>query len=271
MLMKTNWNRRDFLKTASAATLSALAAGYPRALLATEARGTAKRDATADTVIVLWMAGGMAHTETFDPKRYTPFAPGTPSNAVLSTFPAIDTAGFLGSEFGPFTIPFPEQAMEAVRPPRGMSPSRFENRRKFYRKLVESSPINTHGSDYQKESLLRSLDNAYRLLSSPAAKAFDLSLEPKESYDKYNTGRFGQGCLLARRLTEAGARFIEVTTEYIPFEYWATHDNGHTRTIELKRTIDAPVAQLVRDLEARGLLDRTLIVLASEFSRDMLT
>ena len=66
---------------------------------------------------------------------------------------------------------------------------------------------------------------------SPAlasAKAFDISLEPKESYEKYDTGRFGRGCLLARRLIEAGARFIEVTTEYVPFLYWDTHANGHT-------------------------------------------
>src|SRR5437868_1609723 len=357
--------RRDFLKTASAATLSALAAGFPRQLLAeTEEKITP----TADTVIVLWMAGGMAHTETSHPKRYTASEAGLKPDQVLSTFPQIDTvvdhiklteglenlarvmdrgalirsytagdlgfilhsrhqyqwhtgyappqtvaaphlgsiiartlgslnpampafidigqrfdvgegeelkafhtAGFLGSEHGPFLIANPEQAVQSVRPPAGMSPARFENREKFYKALVQQSPIGQHGSDFQKQSLLRSMDNAHRLLSSPAAKAFDLALEPKENYAKYNTGRFGLGCLLARRLTEAGARFIEVTTEYIPFEYWDTHDNGHTRTIELKRTIDAPVAQLVRDLEARGLLDRTLIVLASEFSRDMLT
>ncbi len=107
-------------------------------------------------------------------------------------------------------------------------------------------------------------------MSSPAARAFDLSLEKKEIYDKYNTGRFGLGCLLARRLTEAGARFIEVTSEYIPFEYFDTHENGHTRMADLKKTVDEPVAQLVKDLEERGLLDRTLIVLASEFSRDAL-
>src|SRR5215207_6743807 len=152
-----------------------------------------------------------------------------------------------------------------------MTPARFENRDKYYRKLLAESPIGEFGSDYQKESLLRSMDNAHRLLSSPAAKAFDLSLEPKESYDKYNQGgRFGLGCLLARRLTEAGARFIEVTTEYIPFKYWDTHDNGHERMVDLKKMIDAPITQLVLDLEKRGLLDRTLIVLASEFSRDMM-
>jgi hypothetical protein len=356
--------RREFLKTASAATLSALSAGFPRQVFGeTEEKITP----TADTVIILWMAGGMAHTETFDPKRYTAFESGLKPDQVLSTFPQIDsvvdnikltegleniarvmdratlirsytagdlgfilhsrhqyqwhtgyappqtvaaphigaviartlgprnpavpafidigqrfdlgegeelkafhTAGFLGSEHGPFIISNPEEAAKSVRPPAGMSPSRFEKRDSLYRKLVGESPIGQLGSDYQKESLLRSLDNAHRLLSSPAAKAFDLALEPKATYDKYNTGRFGLGCLLARRLTEAGARFIEVTSEYIPFQYWDTHENGHTRTVDLKKSIDAPVAQLVLDLEERGLLDRTLIVLASEFSRDML-
>ena len=83
-------------------------------------------------------------------------------------------------------------------------------------------------------------------------------------------GRFGLGCLLARRLCEVGARFIEVSTEYIPFLNWDTHENGHQRLVGMKQSIDAPIAQLVRDLEERGLLDRTLIVLASEFSRDMM-
>jgi Protein of unknown function (DUF1501)/TAT (twin-arginine translocation) pathway signal sequence len=361
-----SWNRRDFLKTASAATLGALAAGYPNQILAADAKDE-KIKPTADTVIVLWMAGGMAHTETFDPKRYSPYEKGLESNKVLSTFPAIDTkvdnikisqgleniagvmdratlirsytagdlgfilhsrhqyqwhtgyappqtvaaphigsviartlgplnpavpafidigqrldlgegeelkafhtAGFLGSEYGPFFIANPDQAVQSVRPPAGMSPARFENRDKFYRKLVEKSPIGEYGGDYQQQSLLRSLDNAHRLLSSPASKAFDLSLEPKESYNKYNVSQFGLGCLLARRLTEVGARFIEVTTEYIPFLNWDTHENGHTRAIDMKKSIDAPIAQLVLDLEARGLLDRTLIVLASEFSRDMM-
>ena len=107
-------------------------------------------------------------------------------------------------------------------------------------------------------------------MESSAAKAFDLSLEPKESFDIYNTCKFGLGCLLARRLTEEGARYIEVTTEYGPFLQWDTHENGHTRLAKLKSEIDAPIAQLVIDLEQRGLLDRTLIVLASEFSRDCL-
>ncbi|HMG91012.1 MAG TPA: DUF1501 domain-containing protein, partial [Chryseolinea sp.] len=321
----------------------------------------------ADTVILLWMAGGMAHTETFDPKRYTAFEKGMEGNRVLSTFKshptsldginfseglqsigsvmnkgtlirsyvaadmgfilhsrhqyhwhtcyeppqtvaaphigawiakelgsmnpvipafidigqrfsvgeaeelkAFHTAGFLGNEFGPFFIPDPSQGLESVRPPVGMDSTRFEKRNQLYNELISKSPLGEVGSDYQKESLRRSMEQAYMLLNSPEAKAFDLSLEPKESYDIYNTGRFGLGCLLARRLTERGARFISVTTEYEPFVGFDTHENGHTRMVNMKKMIDAPVAQLIKDLEKSGKLDRTLIILASEFSRDMM-
>jgi uncharacterized protein (DUF1501 family) len=372
-------SRRDFLKTASAATLAALAARAPKVY------GDFAPPAvtpTADTVIVLWMAGGMAATDTFDPKSYVPYAPGVESKAVLSTFPTIDTAadnikisagleriaqvmdratlvrssiaadlgfilhsrhqyhwhtgyvppqtvaaphlgaviartrgprdpavpafinigqrfdvgegeelkafttaGFLGSEYGPFNVPYPQEAAASVRPPGGMTADRFQDRNKLYKKLLEASPVGQHGSAYQRESLLRSMDNAHRLLSSPAAKAFDLTLEPKESLKQYlppdvdpdkltgdasMAARFGLGCLLARRLTEVGARFIEVTTEYLPFLNWDTHENGHERLIRMKQLIDAPIAQLILDLDRRGLLERTLVVLASEFSRDIM-
>ena len=114
------------------------------------------------------------------------------------------------------------------------------------------------------------MEQAYSLLHSPESTAFNLLDEPKESYDTYNTGRFGLGCLLAKRLTKQGARFISVTTEYEPFFGWDTHDNGHTRLAAMKKQIDRPIAQLIRDLDESGHLDRTLIILASEFSRDMM-
>src|SRR5690349_7570196 len=81
-------NRRDFLKTAGTATLGALAAGFPRQV---QAEPVEKIEPTADTVIILWMAGGMAHTETFDPKKYTAFEKGLKPDQVLSTFRQIDT------------------------------------------------------------------------------------------------------------------------------------------------------------------------------------
>ena len=356
-------SRRGFLGATAGATLAALAGGEPQLLRAAE------KDASADAVIVLWMAGGMAQTETFDPKKYTPFAPGVRTEEVLSTFPSIDTAvdnikisqglervarimdrgalirtfqgadlgfilhsrhqyhwhtgyvppqpmamphlgavvakvlgprnptvpafvaigqnleigaesaavkafhtaGFLGTEYGPFLITDPADAASAVRPPAELGDARFENRRRLYERLLSKEPVYQYGSDYQRESLMRSTDAAQRLLASPSAKAFDLSLEPKKSFDKYNNGRFGRGCLLGRRLIEAGARYVEVTTEYVPFRYWDTHENGHERAAGMKQEIDAPVAQLILDLEERGLLNRTLVVLASEFGRDAIT
>ena len=88
-------SRRDFLKTASAATLAALAAPAPRLWADGPPNPDPKLEKikpTADTVIVLWMAGGMAHTETFDPKRYAPYEKGMDPKGVLSTFPSIPTA-----------------------------------------------------------------------------------------------------------------------------------------------------------------------------------
>ena len=358
------FTRREFLKTLGAASAAALAA-TPWPAYADEL--VKHPEPTADTCILLWMGGGMAAPDTFDPKRYAPFEKGLDVHKVLSTFPAIDTvvdnikiskgleyiaqvmdratlirshvlpdlgkilhsrhqyhwhtgyvppltvaaphlgawmaqklgpktpslpafidigqrlisgereelkafhtAGFLGSEYGPFFVAEPKDAIQSVRPAAGMSKKRFTRRYEAYKKLLKASPTFRDSSDYQRQSLLRSIETAHRLLDSPAAKAFDLELEPKESFEVYNNGGFGLGCLLARRLVEAGARFIEVTTEYIPFKYWDTHENGHTRAAEMKKQIDRPVAQLILDLENRGLLDRTLVILASEFSRDMI-
>src|SRR4030095_4633603 len=81
--------RRSFLKSASVATLGTLATGAPR-LRALEP--LEKITPTADTLIILWMGGGMAHPETSDPKRYAPFEKGMEPQKVLSTFPSIDTA-----------------------------------------------------------------------------------------------------------------------------------------------------------------------------------
>src|SRR6266404_5914920 len=78
--------RRGFMGVTAAGALAALAGREPQLVRA------AKPAATADSIIVLWMAGGMAQTETFDPKQYTPFEPGVRTERVLSTFPAIDTA-----------------------------------------------------------------------------------------------------------------------------------------------------------------------------------
>ncbi|QDU07505.1 hypothetical protein V202x_08610 [Gimesia aquarii] len=366
MTLEEKISRRDLLKKLSAASLGALAMGAPRAWANSEA--VKQPSAKADSCILIWLAGGMAAPDTFDPKRYLPFEKGLEVEKILSTFPAIDTAvdnikitkgmeqiakvmdrgtlirsavqpdlghilhsrhqyhwhtgyvppltvaaphigawmakvlgpknpvvppfinigqrlegvgekeelkafttaGFFGTEYGPMNLPYPKDAVRSVQPPKGMEPGRFANRYRHYRQLIDKNPNREWMSDYQQESMLRSMDAAHRLLQSKEKHAFDLTLEPMESREIYDTGRFGRGCLLARRLVESGARFVEVTTEYIPFIHWDTHENGHTTVKRLKQEIDRPIAQLVLDLEAKGLLDRTLVIIASEFSRDMM-
>ncbi len=363
MKASTLASRRTFMQKLGTAGIAALGCSLPGVLGCRQRRAKAP----AERVILLWMGGGMCHTETFDPKTYTPFVKGMESKSVLSTFPSVPTAldgvdfseglqsigqvidkgtvlrsyrsadlgfilhtrhqyhwhtcyeppqtvqpphigawiarelgpvnpvmppfidigqrftvgegeelkafhsaGFLGTEYGPFSIPDPSSGLESVSPPAGMDLTRFEARQRLFRDLVGASPFGEYASSYQQESMLRAMERSYALLKSPEVQAFDLRLEPEATYQRYNTGRFGLGCLLARRLVEHGARFVSVTTEYEPFLGWDTHENGHTRLVDMKKAIDVPIAQLILDLEERGLLDSTIVVLASEFSRDML-
>jgi len=358
--------RRDFLRQLTAASAAALACSAPRNLRADQHFAVDHPTATADACILIWMGGGMAAPDTFDPKRYEPYRHGLPVSEMLSTFPAIDTSvsglqicrglpniaevmdratlirsavqpdlgsilhsrhqyhwhtgyvppqtvacphlgawiakvlgprnpvmppfinigqrlegvgeseelkafttgGFFGTEFAPMNLPFPADAAQSVRPPGSMTRGRFVSRNALFKQLIDGNPHREFMSDYQQESMLRSFDNAFRLLSSEHRSAFDISLEPEQSRTPYGETRFGQGCLLARRLVESGARFVEVTTEYVPFLHWDTHTNGHETMQRMHSEMDLPISQLIRDLELRGLLDRTLVIIASEFSRD---
>jgi uncharacterized protein (DUF1501 family) len=94
-----------------------------------------------------------------------------------------------------------------------------------------------------------------------------LAQEPTATREKYGSTTFGQGCLLARRLVEEGARFVEVHVDFENAKGWDTHNDGHNGQAAMKGKIDGPVSQLILDLEQRGLLDRTLVVLATEFGR----
>ena len=83
---------------------------------------------------------------------------------------AFTTAGFFGSEYGPFNIPYPLDAMAAVRPPKGVTRERFARREQTYRRLIKEGPLAGLASDYHQESVVRAMDNAYRLLNSPRAR-----------------------------------------------------------------------------------------------------
>ena len=100
------------------------------------------------------------------------------------------------------------------------------------------------------------------MMKSEELKAFDLSAEDAGLREKYGDGKFGQGCLLARRLVEHGVRFVEVT-----FGSWDTHNANFTRVPEMCDELDGALSTLLSDLEKRGMLKDTLVVLATEFGR----
>jgi uncharacterized protein (DUF1501 family) len=105
-------------------------------------------------------------------------------------------------------------------------------------------------------------DDAVRLMKSQDLEAFDLSNEPEELRNSYGDDNFGQGVLLARRLVERQVRFVEVQ-----LGGWDTHQNNFTRVPERCAILDQALSALLKDLTQRGMLDETLIVLASEFGR----
>jgi hypothetical protein len=167
-------------------------------------------------------------------------------------------AGFLGVRHAPLIVTAPDRGVENLKPM--VNDGRFDDRlgllqemeSAFYRDYKAEASAD-HKTTYQR---------AVTLMQSKEAKAFDLSLEPASSRQAYGSSRFGDGCLLARRLVEAGVSFVEVT-----LGGWDTHQNNFDRVKQLSRQCDPAMAALVNDLKQRGLLDSTLIIWMGEFGR----
>jgi hypothetical protein len=178
------------------------------------------------------------------------------------------SSGFLPRSFSAFNVGSDPSRVRDLHPPEGVSLARSERRRDLLHQMdafargVEESPL-TLGRDAFYEQ-------AYRLLASTEAKAaFDLSAETAATREQYGRGRIGVGCLLARRLIEAGSRFVTVVDTG-----WDTH-NQIFRELPDSRfpgsgklpSLDRAYAALLTDLRGRGLLDSTLVVMLGEFGR----
>lgn len=188
--------------------------------------------------------------------------------------------GFYGVEHAPFMIPDPTQGLATLSAAAGISMDRLDRRQALLRNLAHSSSLRDAP---RAREYLKAMDDARAMMDSPVKRAFDYaneeSPETLAAYEPdiagsdlyepaYDHGRrFGHGLLLARRLVESGARFVQVEYQYGPFKGFDMHEHGARRMREMKRQIDRPIAQLVRDLDQRGMLDRTLVVIATEFGR----
>jgi hypothetical protein len=188
------------------------------------------------------------------------FNPTLPGAVVVNGGSRHPLAGFLPSSHQPLAIGDPEAGLRNSKMHPGLTDDTFEKRLDFSRKLDESF-ITKYGSA-KINSYADMYDDAIRLMKSGDLSAFDLSKESAQVRESYGEDRFGQGVLLARRLVERQVRFVEVQ-----LGGWDTHQNNFSRVPEQGAILDQALSALLADLEQRGMLEETLVVLATEFGR----
>lgn len=176
---------------------------------------------------------------------------GNPKNA---------SSGFMGAEFAGVPLGRANEGLKDSKRAHTVSEGNFNQRlaiadalnKKFHEKY-NVPQVKAYESLY---------DEAVKLMNSSDLKAFDINQESGAVRSKYGNDNFGQGCLLARRLVEAGVRFVEVT-----LGGWDTHYDNFTAVEARASVLDQGYSALMKDLEAKGLLEKTIVVIATEFGR----
>jgi uncharacterized protein (DUF1501 family) len=186
-------------------------------------------------------------------------------------------AGFLGKSFDPFVLNAdPSQKdfkVPDLLPPKEIGEARLK-RRKELREVVDET-VKSFEASPSADLMDSSFAAAYRLMTSEKAReAFDLTREPEKVRERYGMTRFGQSCLLARRLVEAGVRFVTLNTFITVFDEitWDIHGSKPFTSIQGMKEIVAPMydqgySALIEDLHQRGMLDNTLVCNLAEFGR----
>ena len=186
-------------------------------------------------------------------------------------------AGFLGKTFDPFVLNAdpsdPNFKVPDLLPPDYLTPLRVDRRRNW-REMVDAS-VSKFETSQDARLLDSTFHSAYTLMSSEKARAaFDLNQESADTRERYGRNRFGQGCLLARRMIEAGVRFVTVNMFETVFDEitWDIHGSKPFSPISCYRDLVGPMfdmaySSLLSDLHERGLLSNTMVVATGEFGR----
>ena len=208
-----------------------------------------------------------------------------PANVILpepmgptgGNMPHGQDAGFLGKTYDPFALNADPSKKDFkvpdLLPPQEIGEARLQRRRDL-RKAVDETVRDFEASESAK-LMDANFASAYRLMTSTKARdAFDLTKEPLKVRERYGMTRFGQCCLLARRLVEAGVRFVTINTFITVFDEisWDIHGSKPFTSIAGMKEIVAPMydqgySALLEDLVERGLLDTTLVANLAEFGR----
>ena len=187
-----------------------------------------------------------------------------PYISVTSSLGRFSEAGFLGTQYKAFATGGDPNgktfSVKGLVPAWGIKQDRIEGRRK----LLES--VDTLAREMEDNKEFEAMDSyqekAYSLMLGEAKKAFDLSGEKDELRKKYGRNKFGQSCLLARRLVERGVPFITIN-----YGGWDTHKKHFEKMDKMLPIVDSGFATLLEDLSQRGLLDSTIVVWYGEFGR----
>jgi hypothetical protein len=207
-----------------------------------------------------WMSYGLG-SENTDLPPYIVLCPGKPVR-----FSILWTSAFLpGSHQGTYINhrePVPDKLIPFLRNAQATRPQ--QTAQVALMGELNRMHLERSGPDGQLEGRLQAMETAFRMQFT-ATDAFDLQQESKATHESYGTGHFANGCLLARRLSERGVRFVQVY--YGDGQPWDTHSDHNTQARKLCLDIDRPVAALLTDLKQRGLLQDTLVIWGGEFGR----
>jgi hypothetical protein len=207
-------------------------------------RGTIKHPALGSWVVRL---GGRLHPEL-------------PGFVAVNSSPELTGGGFFGAKYSAAPIGRPDQGLQDSKRAGEVSAEDFS------RRLSLADRLNKQFHDRYPNTDVKAYEELYReaiaLMNSKDLKAFDLSEEDSATRAMYGNGNFAQGCLLARRLVENDVRFVEVQ-----LGGWDTHYDNFTAVEGRCKEFDQAYAALLTDLEKRGKLKDTLVVVATEFGR----
>ena len=175
--------------------------------------------------------------------------------------------GFLGASAGYVYLTDTSQGPAGLSRPIGIDETRQQRRERLLETVRKANRRKSAG-DRKVAGYDDAITEALRLSGPDFMKVFDLDREDSSLRTEYG-GEFGQRCLLARRLIEAGTRFVEVShnLNFVNGTGWDTHNDGQKKQHLLIQELDSALATLVLDLEKRKLLDKTLIVVNTEFGR----
>jgi hypothetical protein len=171
-----------------------------------------------------------------------------------------EDSGFLSSALSPFPVKNALRPVRHLTPARGVDGDRFDDRLALWRKLEDRYAAG--GGGKFAASRREVTEQALTLMRSTGVQAFQVDAEPDAVKQAYGGSEFGAGCLMARRLVEAGVPFVEVT-----LNGWDTHEDVFARVKALSATLDQGMSALLDDLLGRGLLESTLVVWMGDFGR----